>query len=386
MTQDDRRRTGIPYVDLGAQYRAERDRILPAIDAVLESGSYVGGAVIADLEAALSEACATRYCVAVNSGTDALILSLAAKGIGPGDEVITQANSFIASAAAIVHVGATPVFADVLSDQSIAPDDVARKVTARTRAVLPVHLTGRIGEMDEIRSVAEKHGLAIIEDAAQAFGSKWRGAPAGSLGSVGAFSAHPLKNLNAVGDAGFVTTDDPAVDEFCRLYRNHGLQDRNTVVRWGAVSRLDAVQAAVLLARLPTVPDVIERRRANAARYSEGLDRSAVFVPEQRSHAFDTFHTFVIQVDDRDGLVARLTGEGIGSAIHYPVPIHLQPVSQSGGMTAGSLPETERQAGRILSLPIHQHLTHDDIDHVIAVVNDHAAAGAQRAGVAGRTA
>lgn len=384
MVNDNTRPTDIPYVDLGAQYRAERDQLLPAIETVLESGHYVGGAVVDELEPALAEACGTQYCVAVNSGTDALILSLAALGIGPGDEVITQANSFIASAAAIVQVGAKPVYADVLPDQSIAPDDMEAKITDRTRAILPVHLTGRIGDMDAINAIAAKHGLAVIEDAAQAFGSEWRGARAGSLGAVGAFSAHPLKNLNAAGDAGFITTDDQAVYEFCRLSRNHGMQDRNTVVRWGGVSRLDALQAAILLARLPGVPEIIECRRANAARYSASLNRDLVYIPEPRPYALDSFHTFVVQLDGRDELVARLASEGIGSAIHYPIPIHRQPVSQIEGRAPCALPETEHQAGRILSLPIHQHLTDDDIDRVVAVVNDHVETGVREAGTPGR--
>lgn len=384
MVNDDTRPAGIPYVDLGAQYRAEREQLLPAIEAVLESGHHVGGSVVHELETALAKACGTQYCVAVNSGTDALILSLAALGIGPGDEVITQANSFIASAAAIVHVGAKPVYADVLPDQSIAPKDIEAKITNRTRAILPVHLTGRIGDMDAINAIAAKHGLAVVEDAAQAFGSEWRGARAGSLGAVGAFSAHPLKNLNAAGDAGFITTDDQAVYEFCRLSRNHGMIDRNTVVRWGGVSRLDALQAAILLARLPGVPEIVECRRANAARYSAGLNRNLIYIPEPRSHALDTFHTFVVQLDGRDDLVARLASEGIGSAIHYPIPIHMQPVSQVDGRAPCALPETEHQAGRILSLPIHQHLTDDDIDRVIAVVNEHVETGGCEGGTPGR--
>ena len=362
--------TPIPFVDLGAQYRAERAQLLPAIEAVLESGHYIGGAEVDTLEAELAEACGTKHCIALNSGTDAILMALAAHGIGRGEEVITQANSFVATAAAIIHIGAVPVFADVLPDQSIDPADIEQKITDKTRAIMPVHLTGRIGDMDAITKLARQYDLLVIEDAAQSFGSSWRGKKAGALGDIAAFSAHPLKNLNAVGDAGYLTTDNDEIAETIRLHRNHGLVDRNTVVQWGTVSRLDAVQATILRHRLKTAPDLIAARRKNAAFYLEHLDSSAIYMPQPRPDAVDTYHTFVVQLDHRDQLVARLTEEQIGHGIHYPVPIHKQPAYAKSFDEIPNLPETERQAGRILSLPIHQSLSQNQLERVVAVVND----------------
>ncbi len=362
----------IRYVDIAAQFDEQKGDLLPIIETVLKSGQYVGGLEIEAFETEMAAYLSVKHCIALNSGTDALILALAGLGIGTGDEVITQSNSFIASAAAIAHLGAKPVFADVLPDQSIDPSSIREMITARTKAVMPVHLTGRIGEMDEILAVARSHNLKVVEDAAQSIGSTWRGIRAGGLGDAAGFSAHPLKNLNALGDAGYLTTNDDACADTARLYRNHGMADRNTVVRWGSVSRMDALQAAVLRYRLKHLPDVIRKRQCNAARYRSQLDRSTVYFPNPRPHAEDTFHTFVIQTNNRDGLAAHLKANGIDSAIHYPVPIHRQPAAKSLTVSAGALPNTERQAGRILTLPIHQFLSEADIDRVAAAVNEFA--------------
>ncbi len=360
----------IPYVDIGGQFRDDRDGLMPVIEEVLASGQHVGGPWEARLEEALKAWCGTRHVVALNSGTDALIIALQALGIGPGDEVITPPNSFVASTAVIDRVGATPVFADVLADQNIDPEAVRRAITARTKAIMPVHLTGRIADMKPILEIARAHGLAVIEDAAQAIGSRYDGAPAGSIGDVGCFSAHPLKNLNACGDAGFLTTDRDDIAEFARLERNHGLADRNTVTRFGTVSRMDGLQAAILGFRLGRLADTIEHRRANAALYRARLDPDLVFSPPCRNIEFNTFHTFVVQVDHRDALREHLQAKGIGSAIHYPVPIHLQPAAAPLGHKAGDFPVTERQAERILTLPVHQGLGEAQIDRVAAAVND----------------
>jgi dTDP-4-amino-4,6-dideoxygalactose transaminase len=236
---------------------------------------------------------------------------------------------------------------------------------------MPVHLAGRVADMDALRAVAAKHQLAIIEDAAQSFGSKFGDAFAGTLGNVGAFSAHPLKNLNAAGDSGFVLTGDAAIAEKIRGLRNHGFVDRDTAMQFGFVSRMDTLQAAILRVRLPRVAGVIARRRANAARYDEQLDRAHVFVPAGGATVFNTYHLYVIQVDDRDALQAHLASRGIATKVHYPVPIHLQPAAEKLGYKRGSLPMTERQADRILSIPINQFLTPDDIAYVAATINEY---------------
>ena len=336
---------------------------------MFERGDFVGGEEIAAFEHDLERATGARFAIGLSSGTDALILGLLALGIGAGDEVITPANSFIASTAAIVHVGATPVFADVRDDQMLDPEAARAAITARTRAIMPVHLTGRMAPMRELAALAERYGLAIIEDAAQAYGTKLEGRMAGRFGQVGAFSAHPLKNLNAAGDAGFVITDDPAIAERIRSARDHGFRDRDTSLSFGFNSRLDTLQAGLLRMRLRRVDDVIARRRANAARYDASLDRGSVFVPRDDPAAFNTYHLYVVQVERRDELQAQLAARGIATKVHYPVPIHLQPAAQTLGYRRGSLPVTERQAERILSIPIHQFLSADDVAHVADSIN-----------------
>jgi dTDP-4-amino-4,6-dideoxygalactose transaminase len=359
----------VPYVDIAAQFAEERERLLPLVERVLAAGHYVGGAEVEALEAAIARDCGVAHCVGVASGTDALVLSLRALGIGRGAEVITAPNSFIATAAAIVQAGARPVFADVLDDQNLDPDRIEAAITPATAAVMPVHLTGRVAAMDRICAVARRHGLAVVEDAAQSMGSRYGGRSSGTWGDVGCFSAHPLKNLNALGDAGFLVTEDADLARRVRRLRNHGLVDRNKVAEWGVVSRLDTLQAAVLLHRLERLPAIVARRRGNAELYRALLDREHVFWPPCRPEEFNTFHTFVVQVEARDALQARLADQGIGTAIHYPVPIHLQPAAAELGYRRGDFPVAERQAGRILSLPVHQSLHPDDIAHVAATIN-----------------
>jgi dTDP-4-amino-4,6-dideoxygalactose transaminase len=359
----------VPYVNLPAQYAEEKDEIQAAIQAVFEKGDFIGGRAVGKLEEDFAAFCGVKEVIAVNSGTDALILSMKVLDIGPGDEVITPPNSFVASTAAIVHVGATPIFADVLPDQNIDPEAVEAAVTPRTKAIMPVHLTGRMADMDRIQVIAKKHGLAVIEDAAQSVGSMLSGRMSGAIGDLGCFSAHPLKNLNAAGDAGLITTNDAAMAARLRRLINHGQEDRDTVVEWGYVSRMDTLQAGVLSVRLRNLPSVIERRRRNAALYQDLLDPTCVFFPPDRNTEFNTFHTFVVQVDQRDELQRHLADQGIGSAIHYPIPIHLQPAAKDLGYETGSMPQTERQAGRILTLPVNQFLTEEQVRQAAETVN-----------------
>jgi len=362
-------RREVPYVDLAAQWADERDQLMPIIERVLAEGQWVGGAAVAEFEAEAAKLCGVAHAVALNSGTDALALGMAALGIGPGDEVITPPNSFVASTAAIVQLGARPVFVDVGDDQNIDPARIEGAITERTKAVMPVHLTGRIADMAPILEIAERHGLFVVEDAAQAVGSRYDGRPSGSIGHVGCFSTHPLKNLNACGDGGFLTTDDADIADAVRALRNHGLVTRDTVDRFGQVSRMDTLQAAILAFRLGRLEETIRRRRANAERYRRQLDPDAVFVPPDRACEFNTYHTFVVQVDRRDALQAFLKAHGVGTAIHYPVPIHLQPAAADLGYRAGDFPVAERQAKRILTLPINQTLRPEDIDYMTDRVN-----------------
>ncbi len=358
----------VPFVDLRAQFEAEAEALLPKIRAVLQSGQWIGGEVVEAFERGVAALCGVEHAVALASGTDALILALRALNIGPGDEVITAPNSFVSTTAAIVLCGARPVFADVGPDQNIDPREVERAITSRTRAILPVHLTGRVAPMKALLEIARRRDLRVIEDAAQSVGSRLDGRAAGSFGDVGCFSAHPLKNLNAAGDAGFVVTADSQLAARIARLRNNGHADRNTVLEWGTVSRLDPIQAAVLLHRLEALPAVIEARRRNAARYRELLDPGLAFSPPCRPEEWNTFHTFVVQVDRRDELQAHLRAQGIETAIHYPVPIHLQPAARELGYRRGDFPVAETQAGRILSLPVHPWLKEGDIARVAETI------------------
>lgn len=361
--------TRVPYLNFRAQYEQEKDAIEAAIHQVFEHGDFVGGKAIRDIEEALAEYIGVRRVVALASGTDALVLGMRALGIGPGDEVITAPNSFVASAAAIVSVGATPVFADISEDGNLNPDKVESAVTAKTKAIMPVHLTGRVAHMRELNTIAKKHDLFVVEDAAQSIGSKLDGQSAGTFGHIGCFSAHPLKNLNAAGDAGFLATNDEEIAETVFLLRSHGLKNRDTMLHWGVVSRMDTIQAAILLKRLPLLDGVIAKRRANAQKYREKITAPEMILPQCGDLEFNTFHTFIVKTENRNALKEYLLENGIETAIHYPTPIHLQPAAKSLGYQQGDFPLCEKQCQTILSLPIHQFLSEADITTVADCIN-----------------
>lgn len=359
----------IPYVNLPAQWQDEREDLLPIIETVLSSGQFIGGEVIERFEKKAAELCGTQYCVALSSGTDALICGLMSLGVQAGDEVITPPNSFIASTAAIIHLGAVPVFVDVLPDQNIDPRQIEKAITPRTKAIMPVHLTGRIALMTPILEVATRYGISVLEDAAQSIGSMYCGCPSGSFGKIGCFSTHPLKNLNACGDSGFISTNDAEIARKVRLLRNHGLVDRDVAEQFGFVSRMDVLQAAILEFRLSKLSEVIEKRRKNADLYYQNLDTQYFYIPPEREEEFNTYHTFIIQCDDRDQLRSYLFEHGIESFIHYPIPIHLQRAADSLGYQRGDFQVSETQANRILSLPIHQYLREDQIIYICDTLN-----------------
>ena len=360
----------IPYVNLKKQWLEERDELLPIIDKVLESAQYVGGDELDKFEDNIANLCGTKYACALNSGTDALMLALLLSGVKKGDEVITPPNSFIASTAAIVHIGATPVFVDVLPDQNIDSSKIETAITKKTKAIMPVHLTGRMCDMDPIMEIAKRNNLVVIEDAAQSVGSKYKGKLSGSIGDVGCFSTHPLKNLNACGDGGFLTTNNESIFKKTKLYRNHGMADRNIVHNFGSVSRMDNLQASILNYRLDKLEDVIQKRRINAKVYYEGIKNPNVFFPKEKNSEFNTYHTFVIQTKYREKLKEYLSLNGIDTAIHYPFPIHLQPASIKLGYKLGDFPITEKQSKEILTLPVNQYLTKAEIERIVRVIND----------------
>lgn len=352
----------IPYVNLAAQHAASRNELLDAVRRVLDSGDFILGAETRLFEEEFAALCEVPHAVGVNSGTDALVLAMRALGIGRGDEVITAPNSYLASASSIALAGAEVRFADVCEDFNLDPEALEKAITPKTKAVIAVHLTGRPARMDEIMAVAKRHGLRVIEDAAQAVGARLRERPVGSIGDVGCFSLHPLKNLGACGDAGVAVTRDKAVNERIRLLRNHGHTSRDDCSEFSMVSRLDSVQAAMLRTKLRKLDSVTARRRENAAWYREALAGCPqVLCPDERAGEFAVYHTFIVRAQKRDQLAAHLTSHGIGCAVHYPVPIHLMEVGRKLGFRAGMFPIAESLAGRILSLPIYPELTKDDV-------------------------
>ncbi len=364
-----RPRTRVSYADFPAQFQAEREEILGAMDRVLTTGHFILGKEVEEFEREFAALCGVSHAVGLASGTDALILALKALDIGPGDEVITAPNSWISSTSSIVLAGARPVFADVGQDFALDPRCVEAAITPKTKAILPVHLTGRCADMEAITDIAGRHNLVIIEDAAQAVGARSNGRAAGSWGAIGCFSLHPLKNLSGIGDGGIAVTNDARLAEQLRLLRNHGLRGRDEVVLWGVNSRLDALHAAVLRVRLQRLDEVTEARRRHAARYQVALS-DVVHCPSDRPDEYAIYHLFMIQCDARDALKQYLAERGIETKIHYPTPIHLQPCSQRLGYQRGDFPVAEVQAQRILSLPIHQHLSREQIDEVSKAIRE----------------
>lgn len=359
----------ISYVDLGLQWKNEKSELMPEITKVFSSGSYVLGKEVDEFEKKIAVKCGVRFAVSFNSGTDALTMGLKLLGIKKGDEVITPPNSFIASTASIIHVGATPVFADVLEDQNINPDEIKKKITRKTKAIMPVHLSGRICEMKEIKNIAKKYGIPIIEDAAQSIGSKYYGQMSGSFGEIGCFSAHPLKNLNACGDAGFFVTNNESYYKKAKALRNHGLNDKKKVENFGFVSRMDVLQAKILKFRIKNLKSTIVKRRENVDYYLKNVNRSFYKLIDEKKYQYNTYHTFVIQTRLRNKLRDYLKKNNVITGIHYPIPIHLQPASKFLKYRNGDFPITESQSKKILSLPIHQNLSLSNLKKVTYLLN-----------------
>jgi len=358
----------VPFVNLGAQFESLKAELMDTFARVGSSGQYIMGPEVERFEAGLAELTDTKYVVAVGNGTDALELVLTAWGIGPGDEVITAPNSFIASAGAIKSVGAKIVFADVGDDFNIDPEEVNKKVTANTKAIIPVHLTGNPADMSAIMDIAERHQIKVLEDAAQAIGAKQNGRAVGCLGDAAAFSLHPLKNFHLCGDAGFVSTNDATLCEQVSILRNHGLVNRDESIRWGRNSRLDSLQAAIGNVKLPHIDGWTTRFRQIAHHYISRLS-NVVRCPQVSERNFAVYHNFVIQVEDRERLMAFLADRGIDSKIHYPIPLHLMRSAQKFGYCEGDFPVTEKQRNKILSLPIYPELSDCQVDYVCDAIH-----------------
>lgn len=359
----------VPYVDIAGQHAPLKSELLEAAGRVLDHGSFILGPEVGEFECDFAGYCGCRFAVGVSSCTGALTLVLVSLGVGPGDEVITAPNSFLASASSIALTGATPVFADVRDDFNIDPALVEAAVTERTKAIMPVHLTGRPADMDPVMEISKRHGIPVVEDCAQAVGAAYRDRKVGTFGVAGCFSLHPLKTLNAVGDGGVIVTDDPDLYGHLIQARNHGLKTRDECEFWSWNMRLDTLQAAMLLVKLEHLDAWTAARRENASFYTGNLE-GVVRVPVEMAHEYSVYHTFVIEAERRDELKEFLASRGVDTKIHYPVPIHLQQAASGLGYSEGSFPVTERQAGRILSLPVHPGLTTGQLEYVVESIRE----------------
>jgi dTDP-4-amino-4,6-dideoxygalactose transaminase len=366
------RGTRIPLVDLDAQYQTIRAEVLPALEAVMGQSAYIHGPFVAAFEREMASFAHAAHCVGSANGTEAIFVALKALGVKPGDEVITVANTFTATAEAIEWTGARPVLVDVdPADHLIDPDAVEVAVTPRTVGIVPVHLFGQAARMPELRQIADRHGLFIVEDAAQAHGASEGGRPVGTLGQAATYSFYPGKNLGAYGDAGAVTTDDAALAQQIRLISDHGRVGRyeHAVVGYG--SRLDGMQAAVLSVKLRHLAEWTAQRRRIAARYDALLaDLPGLTSVRPRPDTVAVYHLYVIEVapEHRDPLRAWLDRHDIDTGIHYPIPLHRQPAYEHLDLAEGTFPVAEAKAKQMISLPIYPELTDAQQDHIVATV------------------
>jgi len=362
--------TVVPFVGLREQYESLKPRIDAAIASVVERSAFIGGAELDEFQRWFASFCGVGHALGVSSGTRALELVLRGLGVGAGDEVVTSANTFIATAAAISAAGARPVFADVdEASCNLDPGAFERAITPRTKAVVPVHLYGRPAAMRDISAIASRRGISVVEDAAQAHGAKYRGKRTGSLGAAGCFSFYPTKNLGAFGDAGLVTTDDGRLAARVALLRDHGRVSKYEHDTIGYTARLDNLQAAVLRVQADMLDDWNARRRRVAGWYRDALPAGLSYPADDPADEA-VYHLFVARVPRRDEFRAHLEANGVATAVHYPVPLPLQPAYRELGYSVGDFPVTERLARDIVSLPMHPFLRHDQVKHVAAVAAD----------------
>jgi dTDP-4-amino-4,6-dideoxygalactose transaminase len=362
----------IPFVDLGAQYRAIEAEVNDAVVAVMKRHDFILGHDVRELEKEFSAFSGVQYAAGVDSGLSAIELALRAYDIGPGDEVITVANTFIATVLAITATGAKPVLVDMdPATYNIDPNQIEDAITERTRAIVPVHLYGQPVDIDPMLEVANRHNLVVVEDAAQAHGARYKGKRAGGLGNVAAFSFYPGKNLGAYGDGGIVVTNDEAVHDKIQVLRNYGQRVKYHHIMQGFNRRLDTMQAAVLRVKLQHLDKWNAARRRHADLYKQLLaEIDTIGLPDVPAYAEPVWHLFVIQVDRREDLQQFLSDRGISTGIHYPIPIHLQPAYKDLGYKQGDFPITERAADRIVSLPMYPELTPELITYVVEAISE----------------
>ena len=354
----------VPYFDLKAQYGDLRDEILAALDRVCRNAYFILGEEVTEFEKEFAEYCEVKHCVALNSGTSALHLALVAADVGPGDEVITTANTFIATAEAISYTGARPVLVDIdPATANIHPEWIEGAITNRTKAIIPVHLYGRPADLESILKIGEGRGLAVIEDACQAHGARFRGKRIGGFGLAAAFSFYPGKNLGAYGEGGALTTNDDRIAGLARALRCHGETSRYTHEHIGYNYRMDGFQGAVLRVKLKHLDAWTARRREVARVYRERLAGARVDLPRDDPRGESVYHLFVVYIDGRDAVRSALDARGVGTAVHYPGPVHLQTAYASLGYRPGSFPNTERACNRVLSMPLFPEMTTEQAEY-----------------------
>jgi dTDP-4-amino-4,6-dideoxygalactose transaminase len=363
----------IPILDLKEQYLNIKSQILPALEAVLASGSFILGENVASLEEEVARFCGSKFAVGVASGTDALELSLRALGVGSGDEVITTPFTFIATAETIVQVGAKPVFADIkLDTYAIDAGEIRKKITSKTKAVIPVHLYGHPCDIGEVMRIAQDKGLKVIEDCAQAIGSEVKGKRVGAFGDSGAFSFFPTKNLGGYGDGGMITTDNQQLAEALKMLRAHGSSKKYQHLLDGRNSRLDEMQAAILRVKLGYLDKWNAARCTNAQLYNQYLSGLAdkIILPSVLPGYKHTYHLYVIRIKERDKLKDFLQGKGVQTAVHYPIPLHLQEVYKRMNLKPGDFPNAELAAAEVLALPMYPELKEEDIIYVCRCIKE----------------
>lgn len=365
--------TPVPMLDFSRQYAALRPRLLEAVTKACDGLYYILGKEVAEFEAAAAKACGTGFGVGCGSGTDALWLAMAAAGIGPGDRVLTTPFSFFATVSSILRAGATPVLADIdpatFNLSPAACEEILRK--EKIKAILPVHLYGQCADWDAFQDLKDRYGVLLIEDAAQAFGATWQSRPAGSLGDAAAFSFYPTKNLNAMGDAGLATTNNETLAERMKMLRTHGMRRRYYHDELGWNSRLDTIQAAILLVKLEYIAEWNEQRGELAENYDALFKDAAIeglVLPATDARGVHVYHQYVIRVPQRDELRAFLTERKIGTEIYYPVPLHLQEALKPLGYKKGDFPESERAADEVLALPMYAELREDEQEIVVDAI------------------
>jgi dTDP-4-amino-4,6-dideoxygalactose transaminase len=362
----------VPFLDLKTQFREIEHEVLPMVKEAMENAVFVGGPQVSGFETEFAAFCDSKHCVGVNSGTDALRFALLAAGVGPGDEVITVSHTFIATTEAVSQVGAKPVFVDIRPDTyNVDVTKIEQAITPKTKAVIPVHIYGQPADMDPLMEIAEKHNLIVIEDACQAHGALYKNRKSGSMGLVGCFSFYPGKNLGAYGEGGAVVTQSEEIANKIRMIRDHGQGQKYFHDLEGYNGRLDAIQAGVLRIKLRRLEDWNKSRRQNASYYDQLLSEiPGVTIPAQGNGTVPVYHLYVILVDDRDGLQKYLGEKGIGTGLHYPLPLHVQKAYAHLGYKEGDFPVTESVASRLLSLPMFPELTKAQIEYVAGAIKE----------------